>query len=301
MQGDFYMALQQNITAIKYNKINDFFINIKDKIYANIKGEALSIQAYGKAGQRLSSDIDILLPRTELYDFEKKLKLYDFSSTLQSRTDKIIMLSSSHQIAPWEKRIMPWGKIFIDLNFDIFWGEYTGKRIDIDVFLSDTIEINIYGCKIKTLPPLKAMIQLILHHYKDMNSIFLLATRKSIKYDMFKDLYYLLKNNLDEITLDKLYAISSEYEIIPYVFYLLYYTGLLFKDEILDKYIAAFKTSEGEALLNCYGLNESERREWKCDFQTRLECNNLYDLIKNDLTEKDLRKIEINKKVFLGE
>ena len=74
MQGDFYMALQQNITAIKYNKINDFFINIKDKIYANIKGEALSIQAYGKAGQRLSSDIDILLPRTELYDFEKKLK-----------------------------------------------------------------------------------------------------------------------------------------------------------------------------------------------------------------------------------
>ena len=32
------------------------------------------------------------------------------------------------------------------------------------------------------------MIQLILHHYKDMNSIFLLATRKSIKYDMFKDI-----------------------------------------------------------------------------------------------------------------
>lgn len=145
------------------------------------------------------------------------------------------------------------------------------------------------------------MIQLILHHYKDMNSIFLLATRKSIKYDMFKDLYYLLKNNRDEITLDKLYAMSSEYEIIPYVYYLLYYSGLLFKDEILDKYIEAFRTSEGEALLNCYGLNESERREWKYDFQTRLECNYLYDLIKNDLTENDLRKIKINRKVFLGE
>lgn len=295
------MALQQNITAIYYKKTSDFFISIKDKIYANIKGEALSVQAYGKVGQRISSDIDILLPRTELYDFENILKLNNFSSTLQSRTDKIILLSSSHQIAPWEKHIMPWGKIFIDLNFDIFWGEYTGKRIDIDAFLSDTIEIDIYGCKIKTLPPLKAMIQLILHHYKDMNSIFLLATRKSIKYDMFKDLYYLLKNNRDEITLDKLYAMSSEYEIIPYVYYLLYYSGLLFKDEILDKYIEAFRTSEGEALLNCYGLNESERREWKYDFQTRLECNNLYDLIKNDLTENDLRKIKINRKVFLGE
>lgn len=32
--------------------------------YAIIKGEALSRQAYGKTGQRYSSDIDVLVPRT---------------------------------------------------------------------------------------------------------------------------------------------------------------------------------------------------------------------------------------------
>ena len=160
--------------------------------------------------------------------------------------------------------------------------------------------MDIYGVRVKTLPPLKAMVQLILHHYKDMNSIFLLATRKSIKYDMFKDVYYLLKNNLDTITLDKLYAMSSRYEIIPYVFYILYHTGQVFDDEILRQYIEAFKTPEGEALLDYYGLCVKEQKKWKCDFKTRLEAENLYDLIKDDLTEKDKEKIAINKRVFLG-
>jgi len=52
--------------------------------------------------------------------------------------------------------------------------------------------------------------------------------------------------------------------------------------------------------LNCYGLCEKERKEWKCDFQTRLESNDLYSLIKDDLTEKDHEKIAINKRIFLG-
>ena len=52
--------------------------------------------------------------------------------------------------------------------------------------------------------------------------------------------------------------------------------------------------------MNCYGLNESECREWRCDFKTRLEAENLYDLIKDDLTERDHEKIAINRRVFLG-
>lgn len=71
---------------------------------------------------------------------------------------------------------------------------------------------------------------------------------------MFKDVYYLLKNNLDSIPLDKLYEMSLQYEIIPYVYYILYHTGLIFEDTVLQQYITAFKTDAGEALINCYGL-----------------------------------------------
>ena len=142
------------------------------------------------------------------------------------------------------------------------------------------------------------MVQLILHHYKDMNSIFLLATRNSIKFDMFKDIYYLLKNNINCISLDDLYDIGLEYDIMPYIYYVLYSTGLLFKDKLLDEYISAFKTSDGESLINCYGLNKFERHEWKYDLKTRLETKNIYELIKNDLTDNDKKKIQINKEVF---
>lgn len=292
--------LQGFISKQRYETCNNLFLDLKEADYVVVKGEPLSFLAYKKFGERCGSDIDILLPKETLDYVECLLEINMFAKNKISRTDRILMLSSSHQVQPWSKEIAMIGGVTIDLNFDIFWGEYEGNRIDIEEFLSDTIEMEIYGVKVKTLPPLKAMIQLILHHYKDMNSLFLLATRKSIRYDMFKDVYYLLKNNLDAIPLDKLYAMSAEYEINPYVFYILYYTGQVFDDDLLKQYIEAFRTPEGKALLNCYGLCEKERREWKCDFKTRLDSDNLYDLIKEDLTERDKEKIAINKRVFLG-
>ena len=286
------------ISTIRYKNNACFFDSISSCNYANIKGEALSVLAYGKTGVRKSNDIDILTSRKDFGYIENAL-LNDGYHSNTNRVSRIMLLTQSHQIAPYVRKT---GQIElnIDINFDIFWGEYTGNRIELEDFLSDTIEMEIYGVKVKSLPPLKAMIQLILHHYKDMNSLFLLATRKSIKYEMFKDVYYLLKNNLEAISLDKLYEISAEYEIIPYMYYVLYHTGQLYNDEILQQYIEEFKTLEGEILLNCYGLNESERREWRCDFKTRLEAENLYDLIKDDLTERDQEKIAINRRVFLG-
>lgn len=269
--------------------------------YSIIKGEALSIQAYGSTGNRNFTDIDILVARKNLNIIEQRLMNNGFFNVSQSRSDKITMMTGSHQIAPWIKEIYPWGQVVVDLNFDIFWGEYEGNRIDIDEFVSDAIERNIYGTKVKTLAILKAMVQLILHHYKDMNSIFLLATRKSIKYEMFKDVYYLLKNNLGIISIDSLYDISLKYDIVPYVYYILYYTGQVFNDEMLNRYIDAFRTPTGEGLLNCYGLCAKEQKEWKNNFQTRIEADSIYDLIKDDLTEKDKEKIDINRRIFLGD
>lgn len=246
--------------------------------YVLIKGEALSVMAYGKEGQRNTTDIDILTSRGNVSKIEKLLRDEGYEQDNNMRESRIFCLSNSHQIVPFTKKVDIFS-IGVDVNFDIFWGEYVGKRIDIADFISEPFEMTIYGCQIKTLSPLKSFLQLVLHHYKDMNSIFLLATEKCFKIDMFRDIYNLLKNNLKDISLDKLYAVSLAYEIIPYVYYILYHTGLLFDDEILKKYIDAFTTKEGKELLDMYGLDELERRKWKVDFQTRLEKDNLYDVI----------------------
>ena len=286
---------------ICFNDLKELFRSLYGSIsYAVLKGEVLSYYAYNSFGKRNSNDIDILIPKYHINYLVNLFKENGYIRKYVNRSTTLFYVFCTHQCIPFYKKSkLAW--INIDLNFDIFWGEYQGKRVDMEEFLSDTVEMNIYGITVKTLPPLKTLIQLILHHYKDMNSLFLLSTRKSIHYNMFKDVYYLFKNNLDAIPLDKLYEMSLQYEIIPHVYYVLYHTGLLFEDEVLQRYIAAFKTDEGETLINCYGLTESERKEWKYDFETRLKANNLYELIKTDLTEKDKQKIEINKQFFLGE
>lgn len=188
-----------------------------------------------------------------------------------------------------------------DLNIDLFWGEYIGKRINLEDFLSDTVEMNIYGCKVKSLTKLKMMIQLMLHNYKEMNSIYHLATHDCINYNMFKDVYFLWKNNQDEISLESILAISKEYDIIPYVYYILYYTNQIFNDQKLKKYVDTLRTTEVENLINVYGLTKNEQKTWKVDFSTRLETNNMFDLIKKDLTNSDIEKLNFNRKMFGNE
>ena len=301
-------SIMNKVTGfIQYKHIHDIMQSMSPLRYAVVKGCPLSYFAYSDYGKRSFFDTDLLVDKKDIGELEKIMLGHGFGQRFvkekpvkAEREKRMICLSQSHQILPYYRYINH-QFICFDLNFDIFWGEYEGKRIPISEFLSDTIELDIYGVRVKTLPPLKTMIQLILHHYKDMNSIYLLATRKNIKQDMFKDVYYLLKNNLDTITLNKLYKISSEYEIVPYVFYILYYTGQIYHDEILQQYIEAFKTPKGQALLNCYGLCAKEQKEWKYEFKTRLHSNDLYRLIKSDLSEKDREKIAINKRVFMRE
>lgn len=302
MKADYLMKQKTKyinaiITKFRYDELMKVLFEFKGN-YAIVKGNILSLYAYDKPFERISSDIDILINITDIKELTKILEKNGFVSNVTSRESKIISYIYSHQIPSYSKKVNGLS-VEIDINYSLVWGE-ADFNIDINNFLSDCTTIGVFNHPIKTLTKLKSMIQLMLHHYKDMNSIYLLATRKSIKYDMFKDVYYLWKNNQNDISLDKLYAISSEYEIIPYVFYILYYTNQIYKDDELENYVNAFRTPEGEALLNCYGLCDKERKEWKYDFQTRLETDNLYDLIKDDLTEKDKEKIKINKRIFMG-
>jgi len=285
----------------QYMCISKILSRIKE--YAIIKGAPLSYYCYHNVSSRGIGDIDLLIDRSQISKVEKIFIEDGFEklniNSLNAREDEIFLLSYSHQVIPLVKALK-YSQIKIDINFDIFWGEYEDARVQINEFLSDSVYVDIYGVKVKTLNPMKSLIHLILHNYKDMNSIFLLATRKSIRYSMFQDIYYLLINNNDKIQIDELYDICDRYHIIKYAFYVFYYTSQLFDDAILKKYVEKFRTPEGDKLLNCYGLCSKEQKEWRYDFKTRLEKDNLYELIKNDLTEKDMKKIAINKRIFSG-
>lgn len=139
--------LQGFISKKRYVACNNLFLDLKEVCYVVIKGESLSFLAYRKMGERYGSDIDILLPPKTLNRVECLLEKNMFVSNNVSRIDKLLMRAYSHQLQPWSKEVAMIGGVTIDLNFDVFWGEYEGKRIDIEEFLSDTIEMEIYLMK----------------------------------------------------------------------------------------------------------------------------------------------------------
>lgn len=281
--------------------LNDVHDVLDDLGCVIIKGEVLSLMAYGSLGIRKSSDIDILIPRKNVKTLEKILISKGYVHQLdivEERAARILCMSSSHQLMSFYKKSKG-VNIQIDVNFDILWGEYTGKRIDIDEFISDRMRMDLFGYKVNVLKPDKALIQLILHHYKEMNSIFILATRNSINYKMFRDVYYLWKNNKESIPLDNFYNTSSKYGIVPYVYFVFYYTNCIFKDEKLKEFVRKFETPEGVRLLNSYGLSDKERKCWKNDFKKRLKTDNLYKEIEKDMTLDDIKKINLNKNIFI--
>jgi hypothetical protein len=301
MQGIYTNMIQNNITeinAIKFNELKLLFQNLSNKNipYAVIKGETLSIMAYGKLGQRNSMDIDILVPLKYISILKSDLLSLGFDINNKNRQHQVTAISSTHQAIPFSKKVNGIN-VEVDINHDIFWGEYSGNRIDIETFLSDFIEMKIYDCKIKTLPPLKAMIQLILHHYNEFNSLYHLAMRNCISFNMFKDIYYLWKNNKNVIS-NSLHEISKTYEIIPYVYYIMYYTNKIFNDNYMGDIVKQLKTPEGVYLLDRYGLTKEERKVWNIEFFTRLNKYDVFESIKNDLSEKDKEKLKRAQNIF---
>lgn len=272
-------------------------LNIGDINYAIVKGCPLAYYKTGQVGTRVSSDIDILISRQDITRIENILALNDFKCIHQlDRKERIMLISNSHQIPPYSKKI---GKLYsqIDVNFDLFWGEYTGKRIDVAEFIRDAVEMEIYGCRVKTLPPLKTIIQIILHHYKEINSLYHLTGYIAIKKRFFEDVYLLCRHFPKEISVENLYEACSQNEILPFAYYMLYYTRKVYNDKMLNAYLEALRTEAGEDLLEYYGLAEQERRQWKIPFDERLE-QDVSGIIYSEMSENDMKKLERNRRLF---
>ncbi|MBN2983977.1 MULTISPECIES: nucleotidyltransferase family protein [Cohnella] len=272
---------------------------LEDIPYAVIKGEPLSVMAYGEPGFRDSGDIDLLVPREQLNRVTEILHKYHFRNLLfdergnpreLTRREKIMFLRS-HQVAPfyyvYDTRLMN-----IDVNVDIYWGEYDGKRIALSEVLSDTVRMNLHGTTVKTLSEMHAFIELCLHHYKEMNSIYGFKLKNPFATYMFQDIYCFYKRHM-ETRIDELLEYSRTYDLDGILYYLFHYTNRVFRDEALAEHAKRFETPRAVRDLRMYGLAESEKRAWNIDFETRLDHPDLFGLLEPELTAADIEKINL--------
>lgn len=273
--------------------------------YAVIKGAVLSQDLYGNPYARFSNDLDILLRREDLDRAKEVLLNNGFVQghvvnnkiTPFTRQELIFQTSQSHQAAPFIKRANHKFDMFIniDINTSIFWGEYDGE-CDMNPVLSETVEAELFGISFKKLSPEMAFISLCLHHYKDMNSIYLLAVN-GLNPNLFREIDDYIRNV--PIDMDKLISLCNKTEASPYVYYCLWYTHEFMQDAALLPFMDKFVSQKASELLNTYGLCDSERRTWTIDFKDRLK-DSFREKFYAGLDEDAQNKVRLNKRLMGG-
>lgn len=285
-----------------YKELEPLFESLSSIRYAVIKGEALSQQIYGVPDRRRSSDIDILIDKKNVKFLEKQLCKLGFTQKLpednaEIRHNRVLCMAYSHQIPSFHKDKFGF-HLNVDVNYDIFWGEYEGKRCSIDEFLSDTVYMEIYGVTVKTLPIEKAFVQLILHHYKEMNSIYHLSQNNAICTEKFRDIYDMLTNHANFLTNEVVKELSEQYSIGKFMYYMLYFTEKAFGAIRLHQYVRELRVYEDLDLLESYGLCANERKEWTISFDERFENDSIREYIVKKFKIEEIQKIELNNKIF---
>lgn len=288
------LATQERYSAIK---------NVLKQItfeYAIIKGNILSYMAYGDSFIRSSGDIDLLVSRSNAETIKcflldsgfvqgkvKQNTIYPFS-----RKEIIYYSSATHQSAPYIKAsqssILPF--INVDINYSVMWGEYKND-IDINYILSYVEPYDFAGITVNKLIPEMEFIALCLHHYKDLNSIYLLS-KNGIKLCYFCDIFYYLERNLLDMSL--LLSLIQTLDVGRYIYYCLYYTNLIFYSQRINSLMCLLAQHQDEKIMNTFGLSDDERKIWDTDFLTRLLHFNFQKHVLNKLDYSDLEKIRLN-------
>lgn len=269
--------------------------------YAVIKGAVLSKMAFGDIYHRKSGDIDILVNRKDIDMIEQIMLENNFIQGHMTddglipftRKELLFQTSMSHQMAPFIKRtsnpLCPY--VNVDINFDIIWGE-SKVKCDMEYVLSYTRKIEVCNMMVNKLSPEMEFVSLCLHHYKDMNSLYMLS-KGSLKQSLFDDIYNYLKNiKLDK---DKLVEICSYLNITEYVYYCIYYTNELFHEGLCEVFLLLLYTEKSKNILNTFGLADDEIKEWNISFHDRLYNIDINNYLNTHLSENDLGKIRLNR------
>ena len=286
------------VNKIRFACLEQIFNCLNDFDYAMIKGEVTSLYAYGQLNKRYYNDIDILIKKENLSQIDKILESNGFQKITKDRNKELFFKIFSHQVVPYQKYFHGI-KVLLDLNYDIFWGEKKSNGIYIHNILQNTIKSNIFGIDVKVLSVEKAFLQLCLHCYKDLNSIYLIYSRRKIKLMDLYEIYYILKRHKSQLSKKVILELAHKYKATPYLYVVFNYIFELTKDSSISGYMMDLESVEGKKLLNVYGL--SKHNEWKISVKERLKCDDLYNIILPDLDNVDLKNIQDNIIAFEGD
>ena len=272
--------------------------------YAVIKGATLSKTLYNDPLIRASGDIDVLIHRRNADRLKQLLIQNGFvqgrvtKNGIEpfSRREILFQTAMSHQTAPYIKatgnKLCPY--INLDVNVDILWGE-SDEKADVDILLSHTEKSEIFNVSFPKLTPEAEFISLCLHHYKDMNSLYLLSSG-SLRLGLFCEICDYLQNVRPDVL--QLCKLCDQLKVGKYVYVCIYQTQEIFDNPTLSLYLKALKKDMDISLIHSFGLNEKERKQWEIALLDRLFHPDLWGYLQGKLTEEEKEKININRELM---
>jgi hypothetical protein len=296
--------------VLNYNRINScikIFETLEDlKIhYAVIKGAYLDKIAYKNIGLRFSYDIDILIEKKNYKILHNIMEEYGFVSgewnnekkqiEKFSRESMLYNIIHTHQAVPYVRIDKYEGydqDISVDVNYSISWGEDEHGIPLTSQLLKETQIVEYENLNYRVLNPEAFLMQICMHSYRDMNAIILIKNGK-FKLRLLCDVYYYIFFNVNILNADKFINICMQQNYEKYIYYVLYYTKEVFGKFLWIDYVMECIKPKNLSFLNTYGLSSNEIKQWTIDFQDRILCCNLYDIIRPFLTEQDIKKMDI--------
>ena len=278
-----------------------FLFEQSDIPYAIIKGAVLSKTLYTDPFIRPSGDIDILIRREDADKLKHLLqsngfiqgRITDHGIEPFNRREILFQTSMSHQTAPYIKetgnKFCPY--INLDVNMNLLWGE-TDEKTDMNYVLTHVEKIMLFGNTLNKLSPEMELVALCLHHYKDMNSLYLL-TSGSFRFKLFCEIYDYLRNVNPDAKI--IHEHCKRLNVGRYVYVCIAQTQEIFSDEHLDTYLNALEEWNDPSLFETYGLTPSERKAWKLELFERLFHLDLANYVFSQLTEEEKEKVNINR------
>ena len=268
--------------------------------YAIIKGAVLSKQIYGSPFLRMSCDMDFLVSKKNVDELKQILlscgfilgRITNKGVEPFNRREVVFQNTVTHQTAPFVKTIDSnvCQSVVVDINHSIMWGESTNK-IDTDFVLSHLEEDALCKTSFKKLDREIEFISLCLHHYKDMNSLYLLVQGK-FGLNLFCDIYFYLLNASPDVL--KLTNFCKDLHIGKYVYVCLHHTYSIFNDDIVLKYLNALEKQADQSLLNTFGLRQDEIKEWDMNLFERIFANDLGKRVYSHLSRAEKEKLMVN-------
>ena len=268
--------------------------------YAVIKGAVLSSSAYNDPYLRISGDLDILIRRQDADKLKEVMLSQNFVQGRATdngiipftRREILFQTTMTHQTAPYIKKtsnpLCPY--INVDVNMDILWGE-SDQKSDMEFVLSHIEKTTLFDVNFFKLSAEMEFISLCLHHYKDMNSLYLLTSR-GLRLDLFCDIYFYIINTRPNPKIIKEFC--KKLKVGQYVYSCIYQAHQIFDSPILHEYLYELDSEKDTLLLDSFGLNQKEKKLWHISLPERIFHTNISEYVYSLLNDEERNKIQIN-------